>query len=117
MTLFFVTLLLVFVYLPIDVELPASLFAWMFSGVLLAAIYSVRVRRRWRLISVGPSERIVTLSWGATLLGCASDLAELSAFGVSALFVIYTMIMIVMPSCRSGSSRFIRFQRPYPCTC
>jgi voltage-gated potassium channel len=96
MSLFFVALLLVFVYLPIDVELPVSLFAWMFSGVLLAAIYSVRTRRRWRLISLVLAAVSIGLSWGATLLAVPPTWLELSAFSVSALFVIYTMIMIVM---------------------
>lgn len=95
MSLFFVALLLVFVYLPIDVELPVSLFALMFSAVLLAATFSVRTRSHWRLISLFLATVSIVLSWAATLIPFPPTWLELSAFTVSALFVIYTMGIIV----------------------
>jgi hypothetical protein len=96
MSMFFGALLLVFVYLPIDVELPVSLYAVMFSGVLLAATYSIRTRPPWRLISVILAVASIGLSWAATLMAVAPTWLELSAFSVSALFVIYTMIIIAV---------------------
>jgi hypothetical protein len=96
MSLFFGALMLVFVYLPIDVELPVSLFAFMFSGVLLAATYSVRTRGHWRLVSVVLAMTSIVLAWAATLLVAVPTWLELSAFIVSSLFVIYTMGIIVM---------------------
>lgn len=95
MSLLFVALLLVFVYLPIDIELPASLFALMFSGVLLAVTFAVRTQRHWRALSVLLAVLSVGLSWAATLIVLPPVWLELAAFGSSALFVIYTMSIIV----------------------
>ncbi len=95
MSLLFVALLLVFVYLPIDIELPASLFALMFSGVLLAVTFAVRTQRYWRSLSVLLAVLSVVLSWAATLIALPPIWLELAAFGSSALFVIYTMSIIV----------------------
>jgi hypothetical protein len=95
MSLFFVALLLVFVYLPIDIELPVSLFALMFSAVLLAATFSVRTRSHWRLISLFLAAASIVLSWAATLLLFPPTWLELLAFTFSAAFVIYTMGIIV----------------------
>ena len=96
MSLFFVALMLVFVYLPIDVELPVSLFAFMFSGVLLAATFAVRTHGHWRLVSITLAVASVILAWAATLLVAVPVWLELSAFVVSSLFVVYTMGIIVM---------------------
>jgi hypothetical protein len=96
MSLLFVALLLVFVYLPIDFELPASLFALMFSGVLLAVTYAVRPRRHWRALSNGLALLSVTLSWAATLIEMPPTWLELAAFGASALFVAYTITLIIV---------------------
>lgn len=96
MSLFFCALMLVFVYLPIDVELPVSLFALMFSGVLLAATYSVRTHGRWRLVSIFLAVASIVLAWAATLLAVVPTWLELGAFVVSAVFVVYTMGIIVM---------------------
>ena len=96
MSLLFVALLLVFVYLPIDIELPASLFALMFSGVLLAVTFAVRTQRYWRSLSILLAVLSVVLSWAATLIALPPIWLELAAFGSSAVFVIYTMSIIVV---------------------
>jgi voltage-gated potassium channel Kch len=96
MSLLFVALLLVFVYLPIDVELPASLFALMFSGVLLAVTFAVRTHRPLRGMSIGLALLSVSLSWAATLIDLPPTWLELAAFGSSALFVFYTMSIIIV---------------------
>ncbi len=101
MSLLFVALLLVFVYLPIDVELPASLFAFMFSGVLLAITYSMRTRRHWRFVSISLAVISIVLAWAVTLLAVPPTWLELSAFSVSAIFVVFTMIVIVPRIMRS----------------
>jgi voltage-gated potassium channel len=96
MSLLFVALLLVFVYLPIDVELPISLFALMFSGVLLAVSFAVRTQRNLRGLSIVLALLPVSLSWAATLLVLPPTWLELSAFAASAIFVVYTMAIIVV---------------------
>jgi hypothetical protein len=94
MSLLLVALLLIFVYLPIDVELPVSLFALMFSGVLLAVTYAVRPHSHWRTLSNSLALLSVGFSWAATLLPIPPLWLELAAFGSSALFVVYTMSVI-----------------------
>lgn len=96
MSLLFVALLLVFVYLPIDVELPASLFALMFSGVLLAATYAVRPQSHWRAVSIGLALLSVGFAWAITLIPLPPTWLELAAFGSSAFFVVYTMTTITV---------------------
>ena len=83
MSLLFVALLLVFVYLPIDVELPISLFALMFSGVLLAVSFAVRTQRNLRGLSIVLALLPVSLSWAATLLVLPPTWLELSAFALT----------------------------------
>jgi hypothetical protein len=103
MSLFFVTLLLVFVYLPIDINVPEALFALMFSIVLLAAVFAVRTRQHWRAVSVALALTSITLSWAVTLLDPPPVWLSLAAFGVSALFIIYTtsVIIVLLPRVQS----------------
>lgn len=96
MSLLFVALLLVFVYLPIDVELPVSLFALMFSAVLLAVTFAVRTQRDLRGLSICLALLSVGLSWAATLIVLPPTWLELAAFGASAVFVVYTMAIIIV---------------------
>jgi hypothetical protein len=96
MSLFFVTLLLVFVYLPIDINVPEALFAGMFSVVLLAAVFAERTRRPWRAVSIVLALTSITLSWAATLLGNPPWWLSLAAFGISALFIVYTISVIIV---------------------
>lgn len=103
MSLFFVTLLLVFVYLPIDVHVPEALFAGMFSVALLAAVFAVRTRQHWRAISLALALTSITLSWGVALLSQPPLWLSLAAFGISALFIIYTtsVILVLLPRVQS----------------
>lgn len=96
MSILFVTLLLVFVYLPIDIELPASLFAPMFSAVLLAITFAVRPQGLRRTLSIWLAVLSVVLAWAATLIIDSPAWLELAAFGTSAAFVAYTMYIIVI---------------------
>ncbi len=96
MSLLFVALLLIFVYLPIYLELPLYLFALMFSVVLLAVTFAVRVRRRWRIISGLLALLSVALAWGASTTIFPPTWLELSVYSVSAFFVVYTMAIIIL---------------------
>lgn len=101
MSLFFVTLLLVFVYLPIDVHVPEALFAGMFSvraaGGCLCRAHPAALAHG---ISLALALTSITLSWGNCTAQPAPPLwLSLAAFGISALFIIYTtsVILVLLP--------------------
>jgi len=53
------------------------------------------MRRHWRVVSISLAVTSIVLAWAATLLAVPPTWLELSAFSVSAIFVVFTIIVIV----------------------
>jgi voltage-gated potassium channel len=95
LTLLFVTLLLVFVYVPMDMELPISLFALMFSGILLATILAVRSERNLLIGAIVLALASVLSSWTVTFLPHPPFALEVTTQAAAAAFVIYTIVALL----------------------
>jgi voltage-gated potassium channel len=96
MSLLFLVLLLVFVYLPIDIDLPISLFALMFSFILLAAVFAVHSAGQYVIGASALALISLLLSWAATLLGHPPLWLEALTLASASLFLLYTLAAIAV---------------------
>ena len=96
MSLLFLVLLLVFVYLPIDIDLPISLFALMFSCILLASVFAVHTKGQYLIGASLLALISLLLAWASTLLTQPPIWLEVLTMASAGAFVLYTLAAIAV---------------------
>lgn len=95
LSVLFVTLLVIFVYMPIDIQLPISLFALMFSVILVAAVWAVRGQHRFLVGAVVLAILSVSTGWAVTFIPDPPLWLEVLTQVCAAVFVLYTIVALL----------------------
>ncbi|MBK8048877.1 MAG: hypothetical protein IPK16_18195 [Anaerolineales bacterium] len=96
MSVLFVALLFVFIYIPMDIAEPISLYAFSFSALMVVMLFVVKAERESIALGAFLGISSALSSWAITIVAAPSPWMEASAFGFTALFIGYVIYTIVM---------------------